>query len=682
VVAAVASPVDASVQASVSLSAAPAIIAADGKSTTIVTATVRGGDGGFVPDGTTVQFSTTLGTLDHASMTTTAGAARITLTSAPNAGTAQVSATFLDTTGGGVGKAALGVEFTSDADLASQDVNSRWLRIDCPQYLVYSADGKIIQAEGHQGSAHLRYKGLTIDADSIQVDLQGMTVVARNATLKHGKASLVAAELRYDLYTSTGTAVLPATDTKAPESVTVTGSKFDTVPLSEAAADEAVRTHVYGETDISSSRLVVSAKAISVDPAVQVQFTRAAIYSDGKKVVAMPFHVMPLNTNQLFGEQIVGYSSQGLFINVPYYYHVSPDSMGTIYIRNSAAADAGLSSEVAPTFGAGGTRPGLAIDLKHSYTMGGSGTGSVVLSGLTRSDWGAHWNHSQRLDPLTTSYFYVDYPEHRGLYGTSNIRRQFRNGYSLGLNANEMINPAYNGFSSSSSMLSAFVAAPGRQLGKSPINMVASFSWNQGIINSTTPTGSKSTEVSTQGADIRFFTPAIRPDKKTNITNSLSVGGSYSRLTGQSSYTLQGNVGAVRTLSNQGSLTFNYNYTYDPLHNYAPTTPNYGGYSYINSPLQQTFSLTGGFVPNKKSTLSITTNYSLPNRQMSGFAFYNYQVNNDWGIGMNALYQQAFMTRFSSLEFSLTRRIFGRTLIFTYGTDTHRIRFDFGAGQF
>jgi len=304
------------------------------------------------------------------------------------------------------------------------------------------------------------------------------------------------------------------------------------------------------------------------------------------------------------------------------------------------------------------------------------------LSGLTRSDWGAYWNHSQRLDPLTTSYFYVDYPEHRGLYGTSNIRRQFRNGYSLGLNANETINPAYNGYSSSSSMLSAFLAAPGRRLGKSPVSMVTSVSWNQGIINSKTPTGSQSTQVSTQGADIRFFTPTVHPDKKTNITNSLAVGGSYSRLTGQSSYTLQGNIGAVRTLSNQGSLTFNYNYTYDPLHNYAPAAPTYGGYTYINSPLQQTFSLTGGFIPNKKSTLSVTTNYSLPNKQMSGFAFYNYQVNNDWGIGMNALYQQAFNTRFSSLEFSLTRRIFGRTIMFTYGTDTHRIRFDFGAGQF
>jgi hypothetical protein len=672
----------AAMQSAISLSAAPAIIAADGKSTTIVTATVRGGDGGLVPDGTVVQFSTSLGTLDHMSATTSSGAARVTLTSSPNTGTAQVTATYLDNSGGGVGKGTLEVEFTADSDIASTDINSRWLRIDCPQYLVYSADGKIIQAEGKSGSAHLRYMGLTIDADSIQVDLQGMGVVARNATLHHGRASLTTAELRYDLYTSTGTAVLPATDTKGPQSVTVSGSKFDTVPLTAAAADEAVRTHVYGEIDLSNSRLVVSARAMSVDPGVQVQFTRAAIYSDGKKIVAMPYHVMPLTTNQLFGEQIVGYSSQGIFLNVPYYYHVSPDSMGTIYIRNSAASDAGISSGLAPTFGSGGTRPGLALDLQHTYSIGNSGSGTFVLNGLTRSDWGAYWNHSQRIDPITSSYFYVDYPEHRGIYGTSNLRRQFHNGASFSLSANENINPGYKGYSSNSSIFDAFLSSASTRLGRSGFSMVASTNWNQGAVNLFTPTGRHTTEISTQGADLRLFTAPIKPDKQTSITNSLSIGGSHSQLTGQSSYTIQGNLGATRTLPHNGQLAFNYNYSYDPLLNYAQATNQIGGYGISTSPLQQTLSLTGSMNPSKRSFVSFSTNYMLPVGQMSAFGYCNYRINNDWGIGVNALYERAFMTQFSTLEVSVTRRIFNRTIVFTYGTDTHRIRFDFGAGQF
>src|SRR6185437_759338 len=119
----------------------------------------------------------------------------------------------------------------------------------------------------------------------------------------------------------------------------------------------------------------------------------------------------------------------------------------TIYIRNSAASEANISSGLAPTFGSSGTRPGLAIDLQHRYSIGNSGSGTFVLSGLTRSDWGGYWNHSQRIDPSTSSYFYVDYPEHRGIYGTSNIRHDLRGGYSLNLEASESVSPGLSGYS-------------------------------------------------------------------------------------------------------------------------------------------------------------------------------------------------------------------------------------------
>lgn len=680
--------VGAAVQSSVMVKADPEVIAADGKSTTTITAIARGGDGSLVPDGTPITFSSTLGVLSGSTATTASGAARITLTSTATPGRAQVTATYIDTTGGGVGQGTCAVEFTSDTDTAGADASSRWLRVECSEYLIYSADAKMIQAEGgkvggKKVSARLRYKGLSIEGESIQVDVQAMSVIARNVTMRHGRASLVVAELDYDLYTSTGTAVLPGSDTTSPKSVTVTGAKFDTVPLSAAAADEAMHTHVYGEDDLSTSRLIISARAISVDPGSQIQFTRATLYSDGKKVMSMAFHVMPLTTNQLFGEQIIGYSSQGLFVNVPYYYHVSPDSMGTLYIRNSAAADAGIATALAPTFGADGARPGLELDMMHTYTVGSTGNGSFVLNGLTRSDWGGYWNHSQRIDPFTSTYFYVDYPEHRGIYGTSTVRRELPYGYSLSVQASETDNPMYDGYASSSSMLNTYLSSPTKRLGKSPFNMVSSVNWAQGIVSESEPSlATIVTPVSTQGASMRLFTSPLKPDKQTTLSDSLALGASYSELSKAGSPTLQGTVGATRSLPHTGQIALNYNYTFDPELDYSQQVSAGPGMNLLNAPFQQTVSLTGNFVPSKRSSLNLSTNYALPIGNIMAFGFYNYQLTNDLGIGLNALYQHTYIGEISSLEISVTRRILGRTLVFTYGTDTHRIRFDFGAGQF
>ena len=60
-------------RASVTLTAAPDIIYADGKSTTVITATVRDGGGSLVANNTPVRFTTTLGTLTGDTAATTSG---------------------------------------------------------------------------------------------------------------------------------------------------------------------------------------------------------------------------------------------------------------------------------------------------------------------------------------------------------------------------------------------------------------------------------------------------------------------------------------------------------------------------------------------------------------------------------------------------------------------------------
>lgn len=79
--------------ASISLTASPSSIPADGSSTATVTATVRDADNVPVRDGTAVSFSATAGTLSTTSTATSGGQAQTVLTSGTTVETASVSAT-------------------------------------------------------------------------------------------------------------------------------------------------------------------------------------------------------------------------------------------------------------------------------------------------------------------------------------------------------------------------------------------------------------------------------------------------------------------------------------------------------------------------------------------------------------------------------------------------------------
>jgi parallel beta-helix repeat protein len=80
----------------IDVSASPASIAANGTSTSTITAdmtenSASAASGGFVPNGTSIAFTTTGGTLSTASENTTSGLAAVTLTSAATPGTATVT---------------------------------------------------------------------------------------------------------------------------------------------------------------------------------------------------------------------------------------------------------------------------------------------------------------------------------------------------------------------------------------------------------------------------------------------------------------------------------------------------------------------------------------------------------------------------------------------------------------
>ena len=668
-------------RASVSLAASPDIIYADGKSTTVITATVRDGGGSLVANNTPVRFTTTLGTLTGDTASTTSGVARISLTSASSSGTATVTAVSFGATADGSSAGATTVEFTEDREsLFSKD--ARWIRLDCPQYLIYSADTRIAEAEGKKGSAHLSYKGLDIQADALQVDLQTRLVLAHHATLQRGRHVLRVAELRYDLLNGAGTAIL-AGDA---QSVTVTGFDLEAAPQPLDLAELPLQSNPYRFLNLADSRVVVSARAITADPGDQVQFRRATIYSDGKKLLSVAYHVMPMSTDQIFGQQLIGFGSEGVFLNIPYYYNVTPHSKGTIYLRNAAVSGANIANSLstgASFFGSQGVRHGMALDLEQTYEVGRSGSGQFLVNGITRSEWGAQWNHTQRIDPTTTGYVFVDYPAHRSLYASSNVSRQF-SGFSLNINASGSRDPGIDGYSAQSYSLNTYIQTNPKAIGHSVFNYSTDLSLQKGMLEEISPdTGRVQTPISNTAIDVRLFTAPLQLDKRTNLTDSLTVGQVWG---GQSSHlapVVSASLGLTRTFRKSDSLTLNYTYRYDPLLSQlgTPSSSLNPLEALLRSSTQQRIMATYLTTPLPRLSVAFSGGYGLPLGDRSLFGSARYRINNDWGVGIATSYERYVIDSYRDFEYSISRKVFGRDLAFFYSTKTKKVRFDFaGAG--
>ena len=674
---AAARPGYASGQASISLSAAPDVIYADGKSSTVITATVQDSGGHPAPDGTSVRFTTTLGTLTPDTASTTSGVARVSLTSVSTAGTANVTAAAFGSGLAGTSASNASVEFTADREsLFNKD--ARWIRVDCPQYLIYSADTHIIEADGKDRSAHLDYKALDITADALQVDLQTQTVLARGAVLQRGRHTMRASEVRYDLLTASGTAILADTS----EAVTVTGTDLETVQQPVDPAELPLINNPYRFVDLSSSRVVVSARAITADPNDQIQFRRATIYSDGRKLLSLAYHVMPMNTDQIFGQQLIGVGSAGVYVNVPFYYNVTTHSRGTIYLRNAAVSGASIGSSLSTGtsfFGSQAAPHGMALDLEQTYDVGHTGSGQFLVSGITRSSWGAQWTHTQRLDDQTSSYFLVDYPDHRSLYATSNVSRQF-NGFSFNVSAAGSRDPGNGGYSASSMTLNTYLQTTPRTLGHSGLNYTTDLGTEHGTLTESSPeTGKVVTPVSTTSADVRFFTAPLHLDKRTQFTDSFSVGQAFGGVHHSFAPTVAASLGLTRSFRKSDALTLNYTFSYDPLLSQLGTSSS--GLNPLQDLLQSTTQhrLTATYFATllPRVTMSLSGSYGLPLNDRSMFATTTYRINSDWGIGLAASFERYLTDTYQDVEYSVSRRILGRDLTFYYSTRTKKVNFDF-----
>lgn len=644
-------PAQAAGRPTILLTASRSAVLCDGRDYTELIAEVRDSSGNLVPDGTVVTFSTNLGVFADAGPAATArtraGSARVKLNS-PSKGEATVTAAV---EGGGFAK----IEVTFTDDPSETFKGNTFISIQSTGSLIYSAEDRVVEATGKprkEGEsklpgASLSYRNIEILADSLQLDCMANTVRAYGqVVLRRGSARKQCGRLYYELNTGKGLAIAEINNRLGP--VSIQGNDLKMEPATSVIAPKFLEM-----VDLSTAKLVIAARHILVFPGEKLQFKRPEFYQDGAKLFSMPFYALGLYANQLFTDQFLGVGTQGLSLDMPFYYDLTPTSTGIFRIRHGERAGRSVYA----------TRPGWALDLTHAYnSIGGSRrfTGEVGLTGINRSDWGFRWSHSQEFSENTRGSLFLDLPQHRGIFGSTYLNHRMG---TLHMGLNLAANQSLSGYSSSGTEGNLYLETVPRKVGNTGYMMA--FGGTAGI--SEVKTGTFRTTTVSQGLQARFFSNPFHLDRNTTLTNYLTLGNIWTNQ-GTAGASVLVSVAVSRSFGGGSNLQLTYDFTQQPT--------SFIGFG--KHRVGASFFASGG----DKWSLYLYGTALLDADNSSIISDFRYTIAPRWHFSLSATIQKYATADYRDFEIGIARSIGGRDLVISYSTFNHRFFFDLQASRF
>lgn len=372
------------------VSVSPNVLLADGISTAIVTADVRNSSGRPARDGTEVRFYTTAGTITQVAFTS-AGVARATLTAASIPQAANISVSV------GLDQAVTTVPMVSKVVEAS--VGGRVLKIT-GKYVAFSEDKHFIQADQQ---VKVRYRGLEIEANSVQIDLDRNNIKALGkVNVISDDKTLIGDRLWLDLQTFEGFVI-------------GVGNRkwFSGYGLTELPERPKNLNPDFDLVDLTDSKLLWVSRSANYIAGERVQIQGGRAFVGGIKSIRMPYHEANLKEGINSGGQYIGLGTAGLSLDLPLYLHMSPDSSTALRVGYGTRSGG---------IGYFTRQQGLSVDLVQKYGFAGKNEGEAMLTNMSSFDrWGFYWNHTQQLTGTTRLVTNLQFPEHRDLYGQMNL---------------------------------------------------------------------------------------------------------------------------------------------------------------------------------------------------------------------------------------------------------------------
>lgn len=609
------------------LSVYPAAAVADGTSQVLVVAEVRTSQGKPAPDGTQVAFNTTLGAFREPVVATEGGVARATLIASQTPGAATITVTAL---GLGVVGETQALFVATQEDLRSA---TDYVQVLGEEYLAYANEQRIIAASGKERRASVRYGFTRITADDLQLEVESLRVKARNARLQYGSEIADFEELTYELRASQGYGL-----TQSEGRWEVVRVRYGTVEPFDAM----VPPELFQFADISESDLVIKAAQIWFYPNERIQFHRAEFYVGEVRSLSLPLYSQSLWSGGVGSDTLIGVQSGQIYLDVPYYYTLSPTQIGALRLRTAQVGGRTM-----------GAARGMFLDLEHEYRAG-LGTGMVSVNGLARNDWGLNWRHQQPLSPNTRVALWLDSPAHQGVYGSLQVSHQAR-GYSTGATLAGSTN--WRGVRAQSFRTDVFVETASRRVADLPLRQ--SLSLNLTTNRLQTGTGTQSRE----GIGIRARWNLIPQSlgKGTTLTGGATVGRFVGNLP-NAGWSLTSTLGFTQALGIGGALSLTYDYAQDALG--ASLLGRHRLSGSLSWSASERYYLTGYF------------SRALDADSVSYIGDLSWRVSPLWRMGLGYTWQRYQQYDFRDQTFTVAYRIGFREVALTWSSFTKRWSFD------
>lgn len=611
------------------LTAHPRAIPADSHSSATISAELRNAYGAAVPDGTAVEFSTSLGVIEQRARTV-GGVARVRLTSGTSVGTAVISAVAPD--GGAV--AELRVDFLEPG---TQLVEEASIIVSSDGYLGYDGDKRIVDAAG---GFRVEHRGLVIEAEAGQIDVRKGTLRAAGRanpiTIKRGERQVNASAIYYDFGSMRGVILAPAEEGAA--RMRIRGA--DLLVQRDDSSDKDVK---FDFVPISESKLFIRAKSIVIRPGEDVRFKRASYYIDGEKMGTVPLQVVPLRGGAMGTGRMLAYGTEGLRVDLPIYYSLTPNRAAAVRVRHSEATGWGAYSQ----------RPGWQIDIDNDYNRGGSSQGLFSLKRVTSEDWGARWNHSVVFDDNSQIYSYLDFPGHRDLFGSLDYRKPIADcTWSFSLRGNKY-RYAPDGY-----YAGAFLQSQVKPL----FGDVVSFAYNTRTLYDSRRESSRKLGT---GLGLQLYGKPVEFGRRASLNTSLSLARDWGST--DAGTAVYGQAGFSMMLGYKGYAGINYSYSW---------TDAYEG---ANS---QRLSSTLTYRPAAKWAANLFATYGLTDSTASLFADASYSLSEIWRLGVMGTYQKYLAGNYKDMEYALHRRVGRQDISLLYSTSRQRFRLEMSAFGF
>ena len=628
------------------------IARADGRSNVVLSARVFVG-GQPAADGTIVRFASSGGRFDQDEITTRGGIARVSLIAPNTVGQVKVTASVIG--GSNAVPASVTVDFVDDATFKLQ-VTSTWLTVKSDSELVYAVNagssGRRLLGGYSENALVMASNGaITIRGNALQVDVVSGNVVATgNVRVSSGSADTSAKRVSWSPIRRL---LLAELDSGAIVSL-------DPLSLLAKPVSQSVGADTFNIVDQSTADVSVVSSEVSLELGgdFNLLFKHARLLVDGQTLAVLPLHRMTVYQRTLFRDQLLGFASTGLTVDVPYTYQASRSGTGVVHLRRGAQFG---SSAVA-------RRTGWGVDIEQQYRSR-LGNGTFQVLNVQDGRRGSRLQHSSRFGTRADASVFVDVPNGKDIYGS------LQAGYQLPFARVGMFQTASRFVGTSNVQIDQGFTDYRQQLSieSNPIQIgLAGWRATLSAVNTTQRTVASSS--TTRSMADSYGTRLIRAPQKIapNWIYSQVVSLNYVEVVGLSG----GGLATQSSSTFRTSLTpsSNFQWTYDYLQQ-----PQLVTLTTVSTPKHR-LSFSYDWTAPSGGTVFVNSTQGLDINQSSTSASVSMPLRKDWELRVNRIDSQLGLTRFRDTEFGIVKLVDGRAIGAYYSTTAKQLQVDFTGG--